>query len=133
MLNYISQASPAVPVNLDILADRLKILAEPKRLLIFNLLMEGVQCNCELGDFLDMPPNLISHHLSKLRAAGLVDMERDAVDSRWIYYTVSRAALDGLNSAFATFFDAKRIKPRRNTCGPKNLVSVPALVEAKKK
>jgi DNA-binding transcriptional ArsR family regulator len=32
------------------LADLLKVLAEPKRLLILNLLMEGVQCNCELGD-----------------------------------------------------------------------------------
>lgn len=133
MLNYLSDNAPASPVNLETLTDRLKVLAEPKRLLIFNLLMEGVQCNCELGDFLDMPPNLISHHLSKLRAVGLVDMERDAVDSRWIYYSVNRAALDELNSAFGTFFDAKRIKPRRNSCGPKNLVSIPELVEAKKK
>ena len=58
------------PINLQTLADRLKILAEPKRLLILHLLMEGVQCNCELGDALQMPPNLISHHLSVLRKAG---------------------------------------------------------------
>lgn len=133
MLNYLSDSAPASPVNLETLADRLKVLAEPKRLLIFNLLMEGVQCNCELGDFLDMPPNLISHHLSKLRAAGLVDMERDAVDSRWIYYSVNRAALEELHSMFGTFFDTNRIKPRRNTCGPKNLVSIPELLEVKKK
>ncbi len=100
MLNYLSASPPASPVNLETLADRLKVLAEPKRLLIFNLLMEGVQCNCELGDFLEMPPNLISHHLSKLRAAGLVDAERDPVDSRWVYYSVNRAALDELNKAF---------------------------------
>ena len=74
MLNYLSQSPPASPVNLETLADRLKVLAEPKRLLIFNLLMEGVQCNCELGDALQMPPNLISHHLSKLRAVGLVEV-----------------------------------------------------------
>ena len=129
MLNYISQSSPESPVDLETLAERLKILADPKRLLIFNLLMEGVQCNCELGDFLQMPPNLISHHLSKLRAAGLVDVERDAVDSRWIYYSVNRAALEELNSAFGTFFDPTRIKPRRTTCGPKNLISIPEIVE----
>lgn len=133
MLNYFSNAVPVSPVNLEILADRLKVLAEPKRLLIFNLLMEGVQCNCELGDFLEMPPNLISHHLSKLRAAGLVDVERDAVDSRWVYYSVNRAALEELNAAFGAFFEINRIKPRRNTCGPKNLVSVPELIEAKQK
>lgn len=76
MLNYFSESPSRSPVNLEILTERLKVLAEPKRLLIFNLLMEGVQCNCELGDFLDMPPNLISHHLSKLRAAGLVDVQQ---------------------------------------------------------
>ena len=110
---------------METLAERLKVLAEPKRLLIFNLLMEGLQCNCELGDFLQMPPNLISHHLSKLRAAGLVDVERDAVDSRWIYYSVNLAALEELNSAFGMFFDPGRIKPRRTSCGPKNLTSIP--------
>jgi ArsR family transcriptional regulator len=76
-----------------------------------------------------MPPNLISHHLSKLRAAGLVDVERDAVDSRWIYYSINRVALDELNSAFGAFFDSGRIKPRRITCGPKNLISIPEALE----
>lgn len=118
MLNYIpGELSPA-SVHLARMAERLKALAEPRRLLIFNLLMEGVQCNCELGDSLQMPPNLISHHLSKLRAVGLVDVERDAVDSRWIYYSVNRAALDELNSAFGAFFDPERIQPRSPNCGP---------------
>jgi ArsR family transcriptional regulator, arsenate/arsenite/antimonite-responsive transcriptional repressor len=118
MLNYYSEKLPASPVNLEILAERLKVLGEHKRLLIFNLLMEGVQCNCELGDTLQISPNLISHHLSKLRAVGLVDMERDAVDARWVYYTVNRAALDELNAAFGALFDPKRIQPRRPNCGP---------------
>lgn len=112
------------PVNLQTLADQLKVLAEPKRLLIINLLMEGVQCNCELGDSLHMPPNLISHHLSKLRAVGLVDVERDAVDSRWMYYSINRAALDELNAAFGAFFDANRIQPRRPSCGPQSLICI---------
>ena len=49
--------------------------------MIFHLLMEGVQCNCELGDGLQMAPNLISHHLRVLREAGLVDVERDIQDA----------------------------------------------------
>src|SRR5512138_84101 len=118
MLNCFSQSAIAPPVNLETLANQLKVLAEPNRLLIFNLLIEGVQCNCELGDSLQMPPNLISHHLSKLRAAGLVDVERDAADSRWVYYSINRAALDELNAAFGAFFDPERIMPRRLTCGP---------------
>jgi ArsR family transcriptional regulator len=108
------------PTNLQTLADRLKVLAEPKRLLILHLLMEGVQCNCELGDALQMAPNLISHHLSVLRQAGLVDIERDAVDARWIYYSINQAALNELNKMFGVFFNPDRIKPRRPTCGPQS-------------
>jgi ArsR family transcriptional regulator len=104
--------------NLTDLADRLKALAEPKRLLILHLLMEGVHCNCELGEALDMAPNLISHHLSVLRKAGLVEVERDAFDARWIYYSLNLQALAELNAAFGSLLDPARIKPRRATCGP---------------
>lgn len=106
------------PLDPTRLAERLKVLAEPKRLHILNLLMEGVQCNCELGEALDMAPNLISHHLSVLRQAGLVDVTRDAVDARWIYYAINRAALQDLNAVLGAFFDPARIQPRRPACGP---------------
>lgn len=115
----------SAPTNLQKLAEQLKVLAEPNRLLIFNLLMEGVQCNCELGDHLQIAPNLISHHLSVLRQAGLVDMERSSLDARWVYYSINRAALDELNTAFGAFFDPARIQPRRLTCGPQTLLHTP--------
>lgn len=110
------------PVPLQQMAERLKVLAEPNRLQILHLLMEGVHCNCELGQALEMPSNLISHHLRVLRQAGLVDVERDALDARWVYYSLNRAALDDLNAAFGRFFDPDRIKPRRPTCGPQGAV-----------
>lgn len=110
------------PTDLKWLAERLKVLAEPNRLLIINLLMEGVQCNCELGDHLQMAPNLISHHLSVLRQAGLVDVERDSNDARWVYYSINRTVLEELKTAFSSFFDPERIQPRRPTCGPQNLI-----------
>ncbi len=117
MLNYSPEpASP--PIDLNQMAKWLKVLAEPNRLLIFHLLTEGVQCNCELGDHLQMAPNLISHHLRVLREAGLIDVERDAVDARWMYYSINRRALEALNQAWGTFFDPQRIRPRRLTCGP---------------
>jgi ArsR family transcriptional regulator len=100
------------------LAEWLKVLAEPKRLYLFHLLMEGVQCNCELGDALGAQPNLVSHHLRSLREAGLVNAERDANDARWVYYSVNPAALAALRGAFGQFFDPGRTKSRRLTCGP---------------
>jgi ArsR family transcriptional regulator len=122
MLNYISNEIRPSPVNLETLASRLKVLAEPNRLLILEMILQGVQCNCELGNALQMAPNLISHHLSVLRQAGLVDVERDALDARWVYYSVNHTALDELNAAFGAFFDPARIQPRRLTCGPQTLV-----------
>lgn len=122
MLNYISDEIHPSPINLETLAERLKVLAEPKRLLIMEIIIQGRQCNCELGEVLQMAPNLISHHLSKLRKVGLVNAERDPLDSRWIYYSVNRVALDELNAAFGTFFDPARIQPRHLTCGPSAVV-----------
>lgn len=101
------------------LASSLKVLAEPHRLRIFELLMQGIQCNCELGDSLQMAPNLISHHLSILRRAGLVVAERDPIDARWIYYSVNRDALASLVTSFGSFFDSARIQSRQPNCGPR--------------
>jgi len=122
MLNYLPEpGSPSV--DLRRLAIWLKVLAEPNRLLIFHYLMEGVQCNCEIGSVLKMAPNLISHHLRVLREAALINIEHDAYDARWIYYSINQQALAELNQMWGSFFDPQRIKPRRLTCGPQGMVS----------
>ena len=118
MLNYIESQDWTPTPDFDRLSAWLNVLAEPNRLRIYHLLMEGVQCNCELGHALHMSPNLISHHMSKLRSAGLVEMERDPQDARWVYYSVNRAALRELNLAFGRFFDPARIQERVPFCGP---------------
>lgn len=101
------------------LANALKILGDPSRLAIFDLLMGGVQCNCELGDRLALPMNLISHHLKVLREAGLVDAKRDETDARWIYYSANQKAIVLLRQQLDAFLDIKRIQPRQPACGPR--------------
>lgn len=96
-----------------------KLLGDPTRLAIFDVLMQGVQCNCEIGDRLNLPINLISHHLKALREAGLVNVERDSVDARWMYYSVNRDTLAELNVRLAAFLDPHRIQPRLPSCGPR--------------
>ena len=113
--------------RLQELSHSLKALADPKRLLLFEMLVQGVQCNCDLGDALGIAPNLISHHMSVLRDAGLVLAERDAVDARWVYYSVDPAALAELRGELALFLDPDRIQPRRSTCGPRT--TTPILME----
>jgi len=100
-------------------ADILRVLGDPKRLAIFRLLLQGVQCNCEIGDNLNMPMNLISHHLKVLRNAGLVNTERDVRDARWIYYSVNRRAISELRGQLDGLLDVKRNQPRQPKCGPR--------------
>jgi ArsR family transcriptional regulator len=101
------------------LAGMLKVLSDPTRLAIFDVLMQGVQCNCEIGDQLGLEMNLISHHLKALREAGLVNVERDEQDARWVYYSVNRETLAELNDQLAAFLDPHRIQPRLPSCGPR--------------
>ena len=95
----------------------LNALAEPNRLRIFNLLMQGDTCNCELNDLLGLPPNLLSHHLRVLSEAGLVNSRRDVIDGRWIYYAVDRKAATRWQNWFNHFFDLGRLQ-QRPLCGP---------------
>ena len=108
----------ATDASLDTVATTLKLLADPTRLRIFALLMQGVQCNCEISDTLGISANLISHHLRVLRQAKLVDVERDASDARWVYYSINRATLQGISTLLGDFFDPARIASRQPACGP---------------
>lgn len=98
-------------------AEFLKLLADPTRRQIFLLLMRGEICNCELAAELDVPQNLISHHIRKLREAGLVLEHRDPHDGRWIHYTVGVDALAAAWQALAAAFDPAHLGTRLPPCG----------------
>lgn len=101
------------------LAQTLKALSDPTRLSVFDMLMEGVQCNCEIAERLGLSLSLISHHVRILREIGLVQGERDPDDARWVYYSIDREALAELNEAIGHLLDVNRIQPRVPSCGPK--------------
>ena len=99
-------------------AGMLKALTDPNRLRIFDMLMHGDSCNCELKDRLGLPNNLLSHHLRVLKEAGLVEKRRDALDGRWIYYAINRKSVTYWQRWFNEFFDPARVQTRQNLCGP---------------
>lgn len=106
--------------DLTVLSHLLKVIAEPKRLEILALLLEGTHCNCEMGDRLNMAPNLISHHLRVLHDAGLIETERDVNDARWVYYSINAAALNKLVETLQNFMDTSSIHSRILNCGPRS-------------
>lgn len=104
--------------NLIEAAAVLKALADPNRLRIFNLLIQGDSCNGELNERLGLPPNLLSHHLRVLREAGLVRSRHDTVDARWIYYTVDRETAQRWQVWLSELLNPARIQVRQCLCGP---------------
>lgn len=67
------------------LAEMLKALADPTRLQIVLALRDadGPKCICDFTASFSLSQPTISHHMAKLREAGLVDATRDGI---WTYY-----------------------------------------------
>ena len=101
------------------LAAQMKVIADPRRLAILELCMSGQQCNCNLGERLGLPMNLISHHLKVLRKAGLVTFSRDVHDGRWIHYAIDKDGITRLHAAVGSFLSPQRITNKPPACRPR--------------
>ncbi len=69
------------------MAEVAKALGDPIRLALVDVLRKhaGKVCVCELVPLFDVSQPTLSHHLKKLRDAGIVDSERKGL---WAYYYV---------------------------------------------
>jgi len=78
------------------LASAFKALGDPTRLRILAVLADATRCVCEIQEAVDVPGNLLSHHLKVLREAGLIEGDRRG---RWIDYGLVGDALERLRGA----------------------------------
>ena len=79
------------------LSEVFKALGDPTRLKIVCMLAEaGELCVCKIVEELDMGQSAISHHLAKLRYAGILRTRRQG---QWIHYSLNIDVLD--KDAFA--------------------------------
>ncbi len=79
--------------------ETLKALADERRLAIVELLAQrGELCVCELATGLDMSDALVSHHVIKLRDAGLVSTRRVG---RWLHCSLDTGAFAALSGELA--------------------------------
>jgi ArsR family transcriptional regulator len=96
---------PSIPLPLtkvDASVEVLKALADPTRLQMIGVLKRSLKpvCICDFTAAFDLSQPTISHHMAKLREAGLVDVTKAGI---WAYYRLSsrlepktRALLDVL-------------------------------------
>jgi ArsR family transcriptional regulator, arsenate/arsenite/antimonite-responsive transcriptional repressor len=83
------------------LAEIGKALSDPIRVQLVDVLRRhaGKVCVCELVPLFDVSQPALSHHLRKLRQAGLVDVERRGL---WAYYYVLPHAMEELSAWLST-------------------------------
>lgn len=106
-------AAPAVPCcspltaqalsgkDADLLAAVFKALSDPVRLRLFSRVAShpnGEACVCDIQDVGVSQPT-VSHHLKKLREAGLLTSERRGT---WVFYRLNPAAVAALAGLLAT-------------------------------
>src|SRR6202050_3580845 len=79
------------------MAEVAKALGDPIRLQLVDVLRKhaGKVCVCELVPLFDISQPTLSHHLKKLRDAGIVDSERRGL---WAYCYVIGDALEELST-----------------------------------
>ena len=79
-------AKPLSPEILDQIAERFRVLSEPARLRILNVLLEGERTVSELVDQTGLNQANVSKHLSLLRSFSFVERRKEGL------YSVYRVA-----------------------------------------
>ncbi len=83
------------------LASLLKVLADPARLRLVSLVAaapSGEVCACDLPEPLDRTQPTISHHLTQLVKAGILEREQRG---RWAWFRLRPDRLQALSAALA--------------------------------
>ncbi len=93
---------PLAAEEADELASAFKVLADPIRLRLLSLVANapgGELCACDVVDILGRSQPTVSHHLSILAGAGLLEREQRG---RWAYFSVDPERVGVLRDALGS-------------------------------
>ena len=79
------------------LEEFLKIISDTNRLRILCLLVKKEFCVCEIFKALQLPQNLVSHHLAKLKKLALVQERKEGT---FIIYSIDQKVLKQYKKLF---------------------------------
>ena len=85
--------------NFTELADILKALGHPARLCIVHGLLRNEGCNVSyMQSCLNIPQSTVSQHLSKLKAAGIIEGTREGLEMK--YRVINKEAIKIVTDAY---------------------------------
>ena len=79
------------------LRDSFKALSDPTRQEILQMLTKGRMSAGDIGAYFDMTGATVSHHLSILKQAGLVE---DIREGKYIYYELNMSVIEEMMGWF---------------------------------
>ena len=80
------------------LSNLLKLVGEENRLKLLCLLSQGERCVCEILEHFDMSQSLVSHHLSDLKVADIIQYQKKG---RKVFYSLTKKGKKVTNNIFA--------------------------------
>lgn len=94
-------------------AETLKALADENRLAILRLLADGERCICDAATELGLSDALVSHHMKRLQAAGLVLTRKQG---QWLHCRLDPAAFESLAGDFGALGTSATDAAPRECC-----------------
>ncbi|QQK79188.1 winged helix-turn-helix transcriptional regulator [Salicibibacter cibi] len=76
-------------LNSTEVADALKVISDPTRLLMMKLISKKEYCVCQFVDMFEISQPAVSQHIRKLKQAGVVEEDRRG---QWRFYSMDRSA-----------------------------------------
>ena len=81
--------------NYTMYAQFFKVLSDPNRLMIVDMLSCGELCACMILEKFKITQPTLSHHMKSLCECGLVDARKEG---KWMYYSLNDEAVQNLKA-----------------------------------
>ncbi|MGF2054956.1 ArsR/SmtB family transcription factor [Vagococcus fluvialis] len=88
-------------MNYEAYSTKLKIITDPKRMKIIDLLSCGEMCACDILEHFDFTQPTLSHHMKTLENAGFVNVSKRG---KWNYYSLNQETLADFMRDFNQLF-----------------------------
>ena len=88
-------------VDYEDIAKKLKVISDPKRLRIIDILSCNELCACEILEKFDISQPTLSHDMRKLEEVGLVTSKREGKNT---YYSLDKDSLDEVEESLGLIF-----------------------------
>ena len=99
-----------------------KLLGDESKFKIISELKNGEKCVCVIYKALSLDQTLVSHHLSALKKAGLIEGRKSG---RWVYYSLNREAFKEIENLYKDLFGIDKLKEIKSVeCGDDKICTV---------